>query len=275
MVEAPCPGSVQRVSLPTYPFERQKFWIEPDKIAQHAQPLQAQESLSEIAGGAESAASRRNLSLYRRTWKPTPLPTISAAEPGPWLLFRDTFGVADKIARYLKAAKQEFVVVEPGSSFKQLRQGRYALRPAVRADYDALVAALLQSGGAPRKIVHLWSLAAEASETPLEETLDRSFFSPLYLAQALAAQDLQGMQLALVSNHMQQVDAEPVRNPARAVLLGPARVIHKELPGFYSKAIDLDIRPGQNRGERSATRRRDERRLRELHSCLARRRAIR
>ena len=167
--------------------------------------------------------------------------------PGPWLLFRDAFGVADEIARYLKSAKHEFAVVEPGGSFKQLRDGRYALRPAVRADYDALVAALLESGGAPRTIVHLWSLAAEASDPPLEETLDRSFFSPLYLAQALAAQDLQGMQLALVSNHMQQVAAEPVRHPARAVLLGPARVIHKELPGSTRKPSISTLTPAKPR----------------------------
>ncbi|MGB8260280.1 MAG: type I polyketide synthase, partial [Terracidiphilus sp.] len=31
------PGSARRVSLPTYPFERQRFWIEPDP-AQHAAP---------------------------------------------------------------------------------------------------------------------------------------------------------------------------------------------------------------------------------------------
>jgi acyl transferase domain-containing protein/thioesterase domain-containing protein len=233
-------GSVQRVSLPTYPFEHQKFWIEPDKIAQGAQPAPMPAPPFASVDSADEIVS-----LYRRVWTPTPLPTTSAAEPGPWLLFRDAFGVADEIARHLKAAKQEFTVVEPGSSFKQLSRGHYALRPAVRADYDALAAALLESGGAPRKIVHLWSLAAEVSEPPLEETLNRSFFSPLYLAQALAAQDLQGMQLALVSNHLQQVTAEPVRNPARAVLLGPARVIHKELPGFYSKAIDLDFDAGK------------------------------
>ena len=158
--------------------------------------------------------------------------------------------MADEIARYLKAAKQEFTVVEPGGNFKQLQHGRYALRPAVRPDYDALVAALLESGGVPRKMVHLWSLAAEASETPLQETLDRSFYSPLYLAQALAAQDLQGMQLALVSNHMQQVDAEPVCNPARAVLLGPARAFTRELPEFFSKAIDLQFDAGKPRSVR-------------------------
>ncbi len=234
-------GSVQRVSLPTYPFERQKFWIEPDKVAQIAEPAPVPASPS-----GSTTNSDETVSLYRRTWKPAPLPETSAAEPGPWLLFRDAFGVADEMARNLKNSKQEFTVVEPGSSFRQLGQGHYALRPAVRADYDALVATLLESGGVPRKIVHLWSLPAEASEAPLEETLDRSFFGPLYLAQALAALDLQGVQLALVSNHLQQVAAEPARNPARAVLLGPARVIHKELPWFYSKAIDLDFDAGKS-----------------------------
>lgn len=229
-------GSVQRISLPTYPFERQKFWIEPDRIAEAPQPAPVPVS--------PTVSSDEIVSLYGRTWKPAPLPTTSATEPGPWLLFRDAFGVADEMARYLKAAKREFIVVEPGESFKQLRSGRYTLRPNVRADYDALVAALLESGGAPRKIVHLWSLAAEPGDTPLQETLDRSFFSPLYLAQALAAQDLQGLHLAFVSNHMQQVAAESVHHPARAVLLGPARVVHQELPGFYAKAIDLDFEAG-------------------------------
>jgi thioesterase domain-containing protein/NAD(P)-dependent dehydrogenase (short-subunit alcohol dehydrogenase family)/acyl carrier protein len=180
-------------------------------------------------------------------WKSTPLPATSDVEPGPWLLFRDALGVADEIARQLKTAKQEFVVVERGDSFKQLKRGRYALRPAVRADYDALVGALIESGSAPRKIVHLWSLVSGTGDAPLEETLDRSFFSPLYLAQAFAAQDLEGMQLALVSNQLQRVSAEPVRNPARAVLFGPARVVHKELPGFNAKAIDLDLEGGKTK----------------------------
>ncbi len=40
---------------------------------------------------------------------------------------------------------------------------------------------------------------------------------------------------------MQQVADEPVRNPARAVLLGPARVIHKELLGISCRALDIDL----------------------------------
>ncbi len=227
------PGSVARVSLPAYPFEHQKFWIEPDKVATGAR------SIADAA--SPSSAADQPVSLYRRAWKSTPLPASPSAEPGAWLIFRDSLGIADAIVSRLRAANQEYAVVDIAGGFKDLRPGHYALRPAVRADYDALLNALLKSARPPRKIVHLWSLAAHASDAPLEETLERSFLSPLYLTQALAAQDLDGVQLALVSNQLQQVAAEPVRNPARAVLLGPARVLHKELPGLSAKAIDLDF----------------------------------
>ena len=75
--------------------------------------------------------------------------------------------------------------------------------------------------------------------------MDRSFYSPLYLAQALANQDIAEIDIALISNRMQQVSEEPVRNPARAVLLGPARVIPKELPGITCCSIDVDLESGK------------------------------
>jgi acyl transferase domain-containing protein/thioesterase domain-containing protein/acyl carrier protein len=236
------PDSVQRIPLPTYPFERQKFWIEPDKIApDKAQPAPTREL---APTPAPPTNAEDGISLYHRAWKPAPLPAAADAAPGTWLLFRDALGVADKIAAQLKAAGQEFILVDAAARYKPLKSSRCNLRPAVRADYDALVADLLKSGEPPRKIVHLWSVAMDSAEPPLEETLDRSFYSPLYLAQALAAQDLSGVDIALVSNWLQQVADESVRNPARAVLLGPARVLDKELPGFASKSVDLDFNGG-------------------------------
>jgi acyl transferase domain-containing protein len=115
------PNSVQRIPLPTYPFERQKFWIEPDRIApEKTRPAPAPATLAP----APSASAEDGISLYRRVWKPSTLPAAADAAPGPWLLFRDSLGVADKIAAQLKRAKEEFVVVEAGSSYKQLNQGR-------------------------------------------------------------------------------------------------------------------------------------------------------
>jgi acyl transferase domain-containing protein/thioesterase domain-containing protein len=222
------PGSVRRVSLPTYPFERQKFWIEADKVVPEAMPAPA-----------PPAEVSKEMLFYRRVWKPAPPVQAASGVSGCWMVFNDALGLGNQIAARIKADKQNVILVEAGSNYRQGRRGKYTIRPGVRDDYDALIDDLLKSGCSPRKILHLWSV--EASELPLEETLERSFYSPLYLAQALAGHDLADLDLALISNHMQPVDEESVRNPARAALLGPARVIPRELPGINCRAIDVDL----------------------------------
>ena len=196
-----------------------------------------------LAGIANSEAKLTQqtdrLSLYRRTWKLAPVVASTASAVGPWLLFRDSLGIADELATKLKSTGQQAILVDVGDSYRQLKKNRYKLRPAVRADYDALIADLIAAGEMPKQIIHLWSLTPASAEPPLDESLERSFLSPLYLAQALAAQDLEGISIAFVSERMQQVTDEPVPNPARAVLLGPARVIPRELPGISTRAIDL------------------------------------
>ena len=226
------PGSVQRVSLPAYPFERQRFWIEPDKI-QGQIPVSAE---ARPSAPAENEAPP----LYRRVWKSAPLPAAHATAAGPWLLFRDEMGLADKIATVLRKARQEVMLVDASASYRAPRNGNAAIRPAIRADYDALLRDLGKTGKTPRNVLHLWPLLAQGNEPSVDAMLDRCFYSPLYLAQALGAQDLASIDIALVSNHLQQVAGEPVLSPVRAVLLGPARILHKELPGVACHSIDLD-----------------------------------
>jgi acyl transferase domain-containing protein/thioesterase domain-containing protein len=225
-------GSVQRVSLPTYPFERQKFWIEPDRIR-----IEMPVTQEPVPSVDEAPA------LYRRVWKPAPLAASETIPAGPWLLFRDALGLADRVAAILRKARQEVTLVEAGVAYRAPKSGKAAIRPAVRPDYDALLRDLAKAGRTPRKILHLWPLTAVGKELPVDAALDRCFYSPLYLAQALGAHDLADIDIVLVSNDLQQVTNEPVRSPARAVLLGPARILHKELPGVACHAVDLDGEP--------------------------------
>src|SRR6185437_273934 len=161
---------------------------------------------------------------------------------GAWILFNDSLGLGDQVAAKLRADKQDVILVAPGLRYERSQKDKYTIRPGVRDDYDALIADSIKSGYSFQKILHLWSV--EGAEPPLAETMDRSFYSPLYLAQALASQDMADIDIALVSNEMQQVSEEPVRNPARAVLLGPARVVPKELPGITCCSIDVSLEKG-------------------------------
>lgn len=226
------PKSAMRIPLPTYAFERREFWIEADKTPRAVVPVSA---TTELIRGS------RDLYFYRRVWKPAPIVSAKMDAGGCWIIFGDSLGLADRIASKLRSEKQDVVLVAAGSSYKQSQRGRYTIRPGVRADYDSMIADAIKNGYWPSKIIHLWSVTGQGADAPIDKTLELSFYSILYLVQALAYQDIANTDLALVSNSMQQVSKEPVMNPARAVLLGPARVIPKELPEITCRSIDIDL----------------------------------
>jgi len=229
------PDTVRRVPLPTYPFEHKRFWVEADSTNA---PLE-----STVAPSSQNHAS--NVLFYRRVWKAEPLTQLPVTKAGSWIVFNDSLGLGSQIHNYLKTAQQDVINVEAGSSYRHLSETSYAVRPGVRADYDALIEDIVRTGHSPNKIVHLWSVLPEGKSNSLKGIEDRSFFSPLFLAQALGSHDIFGIDIALISNRMQQVSDEPVRNPARALLLGPARVIPIELPGITSRSIDVDFERDQ------------------------------
>ncbi|HEX3891038.1 MAG TPA: SDR family NAD(P)-dependent oxidoreductase [Terracidiphilus sp.] len=226
------PGSVQRISLPTYPFEHRKYWIEPDRVQSAPVPV------------AESTArpdQEKGLRFYRRSWKHAPAGSASISRTGPWMVFADSLGLGDRIAAKLRATKRDVILVAAGRSYKQSGRFGYTIRPGVRADYDTLIGALVKRGLSPKNILHLWSATAPETTPALAESLDRSFYSPLYLAQELTHHDIVEASLTMVSNRMQQVHDESVRNPASAVVLGLVRVIPQELPGLICWSMDVDL----------------------------------
>ncbi|HKJ24352.1 MAG TPA: acyltransferase domain-containing protein, partial [Myxococcota bacterium] len=81
-----------RVALPTYGFDRQPFWIEPDPPAA-------------AAGGEADELERSEPAdwFFRPTWKLEPLPA-RAEEPKRWLVFADGTGVGAALIARLEAA---------------------------------------------------------------------------------------------------------------------------------------------------------------------------
>ena len=134
----------------------------------------------------------------------------------------------------------------PGERFAKTGKHSYSLEPASRAHYDLLLDSVLAAGHVPGRILHLWSLAAPGSAPIAAENLETaqalSFYSQLYLAQAIGAHDLTSpISLAVVSNGLQSVAGEAIEHPERAVLLGPCKVIPKEFASIHTRSIDLEL----------------------------------
>jgi len=94
----------------------------------------------------------------------------------------------------------------------------------------------------PSTIAHLWSADDDgASDDPagVARAQELGFFSLLHLAQAISAEDLESpLRLTVVSAGCAQVAGEPV-SPAKATVLGPVRVIPRELPNVACRLVDV------------------------------------
>ncbi|HEY2915507.1 MAG TPA: SDR family oxidoreductase, partial [Candidatus Angelobacter sp.] len=158
----------------------------------------------------------------------------------PWLVFCDQYGVGTRLAVQLQAQGIEVFTVVEGTQYGRNSQ-QFTIRPQSSEDYQAILNALKEDGKLPAKIVHLWNLVNVSAA----ESLEISFYSPLYLAQAIGALgNTPNIDLLLVSNHLYDVTGNMVMNPQRATLIGPCRVIPQEYPNISCRHIDLDLQPG-------------------------------
>jgi len=227
-------SSPHRVSLPTYPFERQRYWIEPGGTISGDKPALADQNVEAVA--AEQW-------FHRRTWKKSPIEKKTPSAHECWLLFLDDTGLGAEISTQLKASGHQVLEVTAGDTYKHEHATSYSIRPGVRDDYDKMLRDILETEHKPAQILHLWPIDGENGfQRSLNQTLDLSFYSLLFLAQAWGHEDLGAVNIFCVSNGLQSVTGERVEVPARASLFGPIRCIPKELPGLSCRSIDLDFR---------------------------------
>ncbi|TDV43151.1 type I polyketide synthase [Actinophytocola oryzae] len=218
-VRVPSEPDALRIPLPVYPFERKRHWISPDPVTSTA------------------AKPERGGPLPLSDWFAVPAWRQVATDPrtvpcGRTLVFADgPRGAA--LGTALASAGAEVVLV--GAT------GDHTVRPGVREDYDALVAAL---GEVPSRIVHAFALDGEPAGTDIAAAWaaqDRGFFSVLHFVQALAGAGLaEGAHLDLVSSGTADVTGTDLTRPEQATLAGLARVLPVEIPGLTVRRIDAD-----------------------------------
>src|SRR5689334_6418829 len=127
----------QRVSFPTYPFERQRYWIEPLKESESRRPVSGQ------SGKKTDIADW----FYLSSWKQTmPLPSITSeslrATPRCWVIFMDDAGLGAALMQRLSEAEHDVIQVIAGEKFGSLGAEVYCLNPRQAEDYRLLLADL-------------------------------------------------------------------------------------------------------------------------------------
>jgi amino acid adenylation domain-containing protein len=209
-----------RVSLPTYPFERRRYWVG------GTGPLGI--------GGTE--ARRPDLSkrpdpadwLYAPNWKRADRASRVQLSPDPrhWLILAGEGVVGERLAGLLRAGGQDVTTARAGS----------------REELSALLGGLRSEGRAPETIVHLPALDGVDG---FEEAQTRGFRSLVALAQAIGDSGLsEPLDLMVVASGLFDVTGQERLAPEKATLLGPARVIPWEYPQVSCRVLDAVLEPG-------------------------------
>ncbi|RKI20334.1 SDR family oxidoreductase [Corallococcus sp. AB030] len=228
------PGEHRRVELPPYPFQREDYWLEA-VAGTHAaaDPQTAGTALRKRDDAAEW--------FYQPAWKPTPPPAPSAVSGERVLAFVDATGFGAELAARLEAGGSEVVRVVPASGFSQRDARTFELVPGEPAHYRAL----LEAVGTPLRVVHAWGLGPAIggdADAALATELERGFHGLVALLRAIQARPVNGpVDVAvLVSGALEVTGDEPLV-PARALMVGPCKVVPQEHVGLRTRCIDVRL----------------------------------
>ncbi len=221
-----------RIPLPTYPFQRQRHWIEPDMAG-----------LELSAAGLEDGAlaKRKDVRewLYVPSWRRAPivgdLPPANG-DHAPWLILRDELG--GPLAQILEEAGYQVLQGRPGEGFRVEAAGRFTLRPGHSGDILALIAYLDDHGLLPETIVIAWN----TPEDDFDSARRRGIATFMFLVRALYERNItQPLRLIFIGHLALDFAGMSEMHPFQAMALGPCKVVREELPNIRCRFLDIAV----------------------------------
>ena len=224
----------RRVSLPAYPFERKRFWVEPEdeKISQ------------------SSLSKQRDITdwFYAPSWQRS----VSKSEPsgsggGIWLCFGADTEAARKLGLELRRAGRQIIWIHAGkqtSSFKRLAPDTYSLDYSDASAYKNLLDSIRSSESDIQGL--LFGLAVDAAELDSSaerrmKDADELFDHFVYLTQAIKVIRGGGvLQIEVLTSGLREVLGEKISRPERAGIFGVCHAIRAELANTTCRTIDVE-----------------------------------
>ncbi len=229
----------RRVSLPTYPFEGERYWIDVQTAADNG---------ISGAGISRSYGLKKQPAIenwfYVPSWKPgLPLEAGGPFEPQCWVVFTDTLGVGTAIADSLRSKGHSVVTVKAGPASLRENEMSYTIRPGDKQSYEILFECLKADGKSPQKVVHCFSLTESRGDSDVstfKALQDVGYYSLLYLAQVLG-NTFKGLacDITVVSNYLVHLPGERNAAPEKASTMAPCILIPQENPLFSIRSLDV------------------------------------
>lgn len=213
------------VHLPGYPFERQRFWLEPYQSHQAEKKMPIDEW------------------FYQPSWKPNPLSSsFSPMTGGAVLVFLDKKTQSIINWGYLETFGK-VIMVFAAEKFAVLDESTCQINITDPDDFKKLFQHLLQTQRLPNYVVHGLTLTLNKEASTIDTFHNHQpygLLSCIYLIQAWEkiVQD-RPLKLTVITNRLTSI-AEAIHEPHKVPVLAAVKVIPKEYLNAETQLIDMD-----------------------------------
>ena len=222
--------SRQKIALPTYPFQRQGYWLEKtDKV---------------LSLGKNNTA---NLvpDLYHILWqeKAEELPIATQKTANSYLIFADSQGVSAKIAQKLEEGEHRCLLVYRGEKYQSLGDRSWSINYLQPEDIERVFTEAEITADNLHQITYLWSLDNNTED--LNQDWSINCAGVLHLVQTLFKQNI-NVPIWLVTQANQAINNTLEQNSiASNALWGLGQVIALEHPEYFGGILDISNNPNQ------------------------------
>jgi acyl transferase domain-containing protein len=222
------------VPLPTYPWQRQRYWLE---------------GLPSAAPASKDPLGDCIFELVWRQKAPSAQAAAGRAE-GSWLVLADGGGVGSALCDMLRERGNTCIRVAPGARYERVDATFYRIDPHQRDDYARLIQDAFGKGEACAGVVHLFGLDVPPWDERAADTLDAGLrlglSSVLSLVQAVLRRSWRDKPRTwLVTRGAQAVvEGASAGSPVQGTIWGFARTMALEHPELACVRVDLDTERG-------------------------------
>ncbi|HYG64726.1 MAG TPA: SDR family NAD(P)-dependent oxidoreductase, partial [Thermoanaerobaculia bacterium] len=223
----------RRVPLPTYPFERKRFWVDPKKPSFE----KTARSSADLADWFYVPFWKQSQALFARD----KVRELGFARGERWLVLLDNQGFGERLLQRLGRAGADVIAVRAGAGTEDPTGVHLQVDPGNDEETTRFFANLREQGWMPSRIVYLWALD---SNGPNPRSMDLCLHGLLSVARGLGrplGEPEQGdltVFLALTSG-AQNITGEEPPSMERAVLTGACKAIPREYSNLYCRSLDI------------------------------------
>jgi polyketide synthase PksN len=231
--------NARRVSLPTYPFARERCWVKQEIPSARSVP----ESTQDTGEVASPPPEDKRRTYYELQWRLKPLAATedTPAPPGPILVLDTSDGLFVSMKR--RAENGSIVLLKPGKSFHEIEPDVYTVDPEREGTFVELVENLKNKIQLPGVVIHHFAQPCPLQvKRQVAEQLNNGLYMLFNLCKALMKDKRQApLRILSVFSSFENSPA-----PLGAAMAGFLRTLALENPKYRAKVVDVQISPEEN-----------------------------